>query len=121
MERDLDVKSSDLSFNGDDAPKYSVDKYTQWIHDQYLNAEDSNVNRVTDSVFRVLLMFYGGRSISDKENFLILTDCVLNYISMITDRLVLLSTLFDELIGTQLTDSLIDPLIRVVLMILFDL
>ena len=113
MERNVDTQSAALLSNADDVPKYSVDKYCQWIQDQYLNAEDANVHRVTDSVFRVLLMFYGGRSVSDKENFLVLTNCALDYAAMIPDKLVLLSTLFDELINTQLTDSLIDPLIRV--------
>ena len=121
MERNVDAKSAEFLSNADDVPKYSVDKYRQWIHDQYLNAEDANVNRVTDSVFRVLLMFYGGRSVSDKENFLVLTDCALNYIAMIPDKLVILSTLFDELINTQLTDLLIDPLIQVRLMAIGDL
>lgn len=121
MERSVDTKSAELLSNADDVPKYSVDKYRQWIHDQYLNAEDANMNRVTDSVFRVLLMFYGGRSVSDKEKFLVLTDCTLNYISMIPDKLVLLSTLFDELINTQITDSLIDPLIQVRLLAIVEL
>ena len=99
--------------DGLDLQNYSIDQYKKWIQDQYAKITDSNHSSLNNSVFRILLQYFKGKTKAEKEKFLILVDCVLEYAHLISDRLLLLSSLLDELIDKQLCDSLIDPLIHV--------
>ena len=99
-----------------DLQNTSVDQCKRWIQDQYTKATDNNHSSLNNSVFRILLYYFKGKTNADKEKFLILVDCVLEYAHLISDRLLLLSSLLDELIDRQLCDSFIDLLIHVGMM-----
>ena len=99
-----------------DLQNTSVEQYRKWIQDQYAKTTDNNHSSLNNSVFRILLYYFKGKTKTDKEKFLILVDCVLEYAHLISDRLLLLSSLLDELIDNQICDYLIDSLIRVGMM-----
>ena len=113
LQKDGSYQLREEIVDGLDLQNNSFEQDRKWIQDQYAKITDSNHSSLNNSVFRILLHYFKGKTKADKEKFLILVDSVLEYAHLISDRLLLLSSLLDELIDKQLYDSLIEPLIHV--------
>ena len=92
---------------------HSGDRYCLWVREQYDNVEDPDVDSLNDNVLRLLIQFYGGSSLSHKEDFFALFDTLLDYAPYLGARFPLLTSLLENCISTQLSASLLAPLIRV--------
>lgn len=98
----------------DDPPLFrSGDRYCRWIREQYENVEDPGVDSLNDNVLRLLIQFYGDTSSNHKEDFFMLFDTILDYVSFLGPRFPLLPSLLDNCISSQLSTSLLPPLFRV--------
>ena len=92
---------------------HSGDRYCEWVREQYENVEDPDVDSLNDNVLRLLIQFYGASSLSQKEDFLALFDTILGYASFLGARFPLLTSLLDNCVSSQLSESLLAPLLRV--------
>ena len=91
---------------------HSGGRYSQWVREQYENVEDANVDSLNDNVSRLLIQFYGRISASPRD-FFVLFNTVLRYASFLGPRFSLLTSLLDDCISSQLSASLMKPLIEV--------
>lgn len=99
--------------DGYDYPNYPIEQYIKWIHEQYASVTENKRESLNNSVFRILLYYFKGNARTDKETFLVLVNCVLEYADLLSDKLQLISSLLDELVDSKLTEPIIPPLIEV--------
>lgn len=99
--------------DGYDYPNYPIEQYIQWIQEQYTTVTENKRESLNDSVSRILLYYFKGNARTDKETFLVLVNCVLEYADLLSDKLLLISSLLDELVDSKLTEPIIPPLIEV--------
>lgn len=99
--------------HGDEERKKSILQYKHWIEQEFLNSDIGNYGVIADHVFRVLQVFFSGRTEKEIIGFVELANVALFFPTLIEDRLLLLTSLLEEVLTREITDGMVLPMIIV--------
>ena len=93
--------------------KQAAQQYQQWLQQEFLNTNEENYTLLADRVFRVLQVLFGGRTENEIIAFVELVNVVLSFPKIIGDRLLLLTSLLEEVFSGEITSNMVLPMITV--------
>lgn len=93
--------------------KQAAQQYQQWLQQEFLNTNEENYTLLADRVFRVLQVLFGGRTENEIITFVELVNVVLSFPKIIGDRLLLLTSLLEEVFSGEITSNMVLPMITV--------
>lgn len=88
-------------------------EFSRWIKSEYIKCNGKDTDHIKEHVFRILQIYITGKTETSILGFIELVDIVLHFPDIFSDRFQLVWSSLDSVICGIITESMIEPIIRV--------
>lgn len=93
--------------------------FSRWIKNEYVKCNGKDTDHIKEHVFRILQIYITGKTETSTLGFIELVDIVLHFPDIFSDRFQLVWSSLDSVICGIITESMIEPIVRVCVVFLF--
>ena len=88
-------------------------EFSRWIKSEYIKCNGKDTDHIKEHVFRILQIYITGKTETSILGFIELVDIVLHFPDIFSDRFQLVWSSLDSVICGIITESMIEPIVRV--------